>query len=273
MRLASIVFAVAALVTAVACGPGRTTFARYPGASVEFDRVAQDAKALEIADRVIAAAGGAERWAAAKQLRWSQSVTQDGKEIIGGEQAWDRWNGRHHGRARREGGDLVVMRGIYDESGHAFVDREHRLRRIEGGAAQAIAVAKERWEFDTAILFMPFLLEEPGTKLAYAGEMQSDDGKTLDVLTVTFDPKDKTRLATYQVAVDRETNLIARIEIQNPGKGENERLGYALGQWLEGGGLKFPGTVQNIGYASEVVTFKDLSVSGDPDDTLFVPPL
>src|SRR3990172_5154126 len=89
------------LVFLVACGPGRTTFARYPGAAPAFDRSASDPKALAIADKVLAAAGGADKWNAAKQVRWSESVMNDGKEAVAGEQAWDRWNGRHHGRRRR----------------------------------------------------------------------------------------------------------------------------------------------------------------------------
>src|SRR4051794_32848537 len=97
----------AATLALIACGPGRSTFARHPGASVTFDRASQDSKALEIADKVVAASGGAAAWSAAKQLRWSQVISQDGKELLAGEQAWDRWNGRAYGRARREGGDMV----------------------------------------------------------------------------------------------------------------------------------------------------------------------
>jgi hypothetical protein len=268
MRLALIVS-----LFVLACGPGRTSHARYPGGSVAFDRTAQDQKALEIADKVVAATGGTEKWSHVKQLRWTQAITNDGKPVLEGEQAWDRWNGRHHARAARgEQGDMIVMRSLYEDAAHVYLKRAHKMRKIEGGAAEAVAAAKQRWEFDTAILFMPFLLEEPGTKLEYTGEAQTDDGKPLDVLKVTFDPKDLTRTATYVVSVARDTNLIARIEIQKAGKAENERLGYAITAWSEGGGLKFPTTVQNLGLASELVTFKDLTV-GDPDDTLYVPPL
>src|ERR1043165_9861798 len=169
------------------CGGGRTTFARYPNASIAFDRTTQDPKALEVADKAIAAVGGADKWTKAKQLKWDQSIVHDGKEVIGGMQAWDRWNGRHHGRARREGGDLVVIREIYGTSEGAFIETPQRMKKIEGGADQAISAAKERWEFDTAVLFMPFLLEEPGTKLEYVEEATGDDGKPVDIVKVTFD--------------------------------------------------------------------------------------
>ena len=263
----------AALTLATACGPGRSTYARYPGGAVTFDRTTQDAKALELADKVIAAAGGADKWTGAKQLRWELSITVDGNEVIGGEQAWDRWNGRHWGKARRDKDFIVVMRSLYADDGKVYMDKEGHgnLRKIEGGANEAIDMAKKRWEFDTVMLFMPWLLEEPGTKLELAGEAQSEDGKPQDVLKVSLDPKDTTRKAIYFVVVDRETNRIARIEIQKAGSAENERQGYVFANWSEAGGLKYPGQVQNLGMKTELVTFKDLKISG-PDEDLWTPP-
>ena len=108
MRFVSLL---AALTLAAGCGgPARTTQARYPGAALTFDRTTQDAKALEIADKVLAASGGAAAWTAAKQLRWAQAVSLDGKVTLSGEQAWDKWNGRHWGSVDRgEDGSLVVV--------------------------------------------------------------------------------------------------------------------------------------------------------------------
>jgi hypothetical protein len=269
MRFASLALCLAL----AACGGGsnRSTFARYPGSPAAFDRTAQDAKAVEVADKVVAAVGGPANWNAAKQLRWEVSVQHDGKEIIGGEQAWDRWNSRHWGRARREGGDIVVMRSLYSDDGKVFMDKEDRLRKIEGGAEDAIAAAKERWEFDTSMLFMPWLLEEPGTKLTHAGESQSEDGKVQDVLKVEFDKADTAHTSTYFVAVDRDTNLIGRIEIQKAGRPETERLGYVITGWQDSGGFKIPSAVQNLGLKSETVTFSKLRAS-DPDEDLWTPP-
>ena len=270
MRIAALFMTV---LLAAACGPGRTTYARYPGAPAAFDRTTQDQKAMEIADKVLAAAGGADKWTAAKQLRWSQSITHDGKEVLGGEQAWDRWNGRQWARARREGGDMIVMRPLYEAGGHAFIENPEtkNLKKIDGGATEAIQAASERFDFDTAVMFMPFLLQEPGTKLSYAGEAQGDNEKIYDVLAVTFDANDPSRTSKFQIAIDRDTHMIARFEIQKKGRAENERLGYAVKEWQDAGGMKYPSTVQNIGLASEVVTYKDLKASA-PEEDLFIPP-
>jgi hypothetical protein len=265
----SVGFVVAGFVSA--CGSSRTTYARYPNASVAFDRSAQDPKALEVADKAIAAVGGADKWAKAKQLKWDQSIIHDGKEVIGGVQAWDRWNGRHHGRARREGGDLVVIRELYGDTQGAFIDTPQRMKKLEGGADEAIRSAAERWEFDTAVLFMPFLMEEPGAKLEYVEEAVDPNNNPVDIIRVSFDPKDKTRTSTYRIVVARDTGMILRYEIQKAGAGENERLGYEPTQWSEAGGIKYPGSVKNLGLATEVITYKDMTV-GDPDESLYIPP-
>jgi hypothetical protein len=272
MRFTRCFVLVAVLVIAGwSCGPGRTTFARYPGAATTFDRAGSDPKALEIADRVIAAAGGVEAWNRAKQVRWAQSITQDGKEVIGGEQVWDRWNGRHRAQLRREGGDLVVMRPVFESGGQAFIDNGQRLRKIQDGTEDALARARERWDFDTAILFMPFLLQEPGVKLSYVGETLGEDEKPHDDIKVTFDPKDRTRTTSYRVIVDRDTHLIHRIEIQKPGQAETNRLGYLITERIEAGGMKLPATIENLGMRTEVVKYADVKVS-EPDDDLFIPP-
>jgi hypothetical protein len=260
------------LATLMACGSSRTTQARFPGGAIAFDRAASDPKALAIADKVVAAAGGAERWNKVKQLRWSESVKNDGKEIIGGEQAWDRWEGRHYGRLKRAGGDMVVMRPIYAAGGSAFIDTGKSLNKIADGTDEAIAAARERWQFDTAALCMQFLLEEPGAKLEYGGEVEGEPGKPADDLKLTIDPKDTTRTATYHVVIDRDTNLINRIEIVKAGDADTHRLGYRLEGWTEAGGLKFPTVVDNIGQPAEVIGFKDITIA-EPDETLYVPPI
>jgi hypothetical protein len=279
-------------VALLACGPGRTTFARHPSAPPAFDRAGTDPKALAIADRVLAAAGGAERWNQAKQIKWSESITNDGKVVISFDEAWDRWNGRHYQRihnaanktysvetshnptqsTRTGEGDVVIMRKLYEEGGGAFVDTGHGLQAVPAPEKErAMKTARERWQLDTAALCIPFLLEEPGTKLEYGGEAQLEDGKPpLDDLKVTFDPKDPSRTWTYHLLVNRETNLIDRLDLVEVGQPDTKRIAYQLTQWVEVNGLKFATSHQNIGVKGEVITFTDISVS-DPDDALYVP--
>jgi len=258
-------------VAVAACGPARTTFVRYPGASPTFDRAASDPKAVAIADQVIAAAGGEAQWNQVKQLRWTEQVANNGQVVIDLDEAWDRWNGRQYGRLHRDPQDVVVMRHLYDDDGGAYVGTK-TLHKITGSdEATAMSEASKRWQFDTAALSMQFLLEEPGVKLAYSGETAGDAGKPpLDDIAVTFDPKDATRTTAYHVVVNRETHQIERIEIVAADHPDQGRVAYHLAQWQDVHGLKFPTVLENVGLKGEVISFKDIA-SSEPDETLYVP--
>jgi hypothetical protein len=270
MPTRSILFAAAVLAS---CGPGRTTYARYPGAPPAFDRTASDPKAVAIADAVIAAAGGQDNWNKAKQVRWSETITHDGKIVVDGEEGWNRWGGRHHGRVHRDDGDIIIMRSLYDNDDKAvFIEKGRDLVRLPPQDAEhALPTAIERFQFDTAALCMAFLLEEPGTKLEYVGEIPDDAGAmTMEDIKVSFDPKDTTRGGlTYLVSVKKDTHVIERLQIV---KAVGGNIGYKLSAWVDAGGLKFPTVENNLGFAGEVITFKDIKV-GEPDDALYSPPI
>lgn len=255
-----------AALAATSCGPSRTTFARYPNAVPAFDRAHSDPKAVELADKVLAAAGGMEKWNTVKQLRWNETVSNAGTVVIDGEEAWDRWNARHYGRVFGDHGDVVIKREIYGEQLDAFGEQPGKRARLDPKETeQAAKVAQERWQFDTAALCMPFLLEEPGSKLAYTGQAQGDAGP-LEVITITFDPNDKARAGTsYQVDIDPQTNQIARIEVVKA----SGNLGYKVSGWTEVNGLKFPTIENNLGLTTEVINFKNIKI-GDPEDSLYV---
>jgi hypothetical protein len=269
----------AALITSVlvfaGCGASRTTFARHPDATPAFDRAGSDPKAVEIADRVLAAAGGQDKWAATKQIRWSESVTtgQAGMAPILIDEAWDRWNGRHYQRLHSDGGDVVAMRSLYEVHGTAYYQSGPATRALlRADMDRALGNARERWELDTGMLLLPFLLEAPGVKLALVGEAPGEAGQPpLDDVKVTFDPKDTTRTATYHAMVNRATNQIARVEIVKAGDPDTKRLGYKLDRWIDIGGLKLATVYENIGLVGEVITFTSVSADAEPDETLYVP--
>ncbi|MEO8844760.1 MAG: hypothetical protein ABI591_23435 [Kofleriaceae bacterium] len=251
----------------ISCGPGRTTMARYPTAAPTWDRAASDAKAVEIADKVVAAAGGMDKWAAVKQIRWNETVTNDGKVVLEGEAAWDRWNARQYARLIGDHGDVVIHHELYGERDEAYGEEGGKRQELgEKEKPNAMKVALERWQFDTAALCMPFLLEDVGSHLAYVGQAAGDNGLPLEVLKLTFDAKDPARLGTaYQVDIDPATSTIARIEVVKPGG----NIGYKPGNWTEVKGMKFPTTENNIGLPGEVITYKKIEI-GDVEDGLFV---
>jgi hypothetical protein len=269
-------FARIALVTLAlcGCGPGRTTFAVHPSAAPAFERAGSDPRAVEIADRVIAAAGGQDRWAAAKQIQWSVSIASgDARPPITLDEAWDRWNGRHHMKLHTPSGDVIVMRGIYDGKGAAFGAGGGGMQKLtKEETDRVVADARDRWEFDTTPLLIAFLLESPGVKLTLVGERAAEgDTPPTDEIKVSFDPRDPTRSLTYYVLVNRTTHQIERIEIVKAGDPDTKRVGYKVASWVEAGGLKLPTVFQNVAFAGAVNTYSQIAVSGEPDERLYVP--
>lgn len=259
--------ALSVLALACACSPGRTTFQRYPNAAPTFDRAKSDPKAVELADKVVAAAGGMDKWNTVKQIRWSEQVTNAGKVVIDGEEAWDRWNARHYGRVFGDHGDVVVKRDLYGERHEVYGEQpgDKKAQLDPKDAEPALKIAIERWQFDTAALCMPFLLEEPGSHLAYVGKVQGEAGP-LDVITLTFDPNDTARAGTsYQVGIDTTKNMIERIEVVKA----SGNLGYKLSGWTDVNGMKFPTVLNNLGLTTEVINIKDIKI-GDPEESLYV---
>jgi len=261
----------------VACGPGRSTFQRYPGAPAAFERTASEAKAVEIADKVFAAAGGPGNWNNAKQVRWRQTITADGKLTLDVEEIWDRWNGRHLGRLfRTDGTHMVVGYELYGDFSMGYVqqpgEKEIKHNLDESGRATGLKIAKEVFNEHTAVLTMQFLMLEPGAKLAYVGTAKDDAGnlnENYDELKVTFADPLRAGLEFHPV-IDRASNMIVRIELLKPGT--TQTIGYTLKDWVTVGGIKFASNRGNMGYAGESIVIKDLKV-GSVDDSEFIAPI
>lgn len=249
-----------------ACGSSRSTFANYPGAPPTFERVAGN-QAIEVSDKVIAAAGGAANWDKAKQVRWTQTKVENGQQITG-EVAWDRWNARHWARVPTPEGNAIVTYELYGDFATSYIESNKTNKKtfIEGRElGLAVGVLRNAFIQDVTVTFMPFLMQEPGTKLEYVGLQKKDDKEYHDI-KVTFGDSWRKEL-NYHAIVDKETNMIHRVDIE---KGV-EKIGFELADWTEAGGIKIPATRKNIG-SGEVNSSKDFKV-GAPDDELYMKPL
>jgi len=273
MRFAALLLA---LGLATSCGGGRATQLRYPGAPAAFDRSASDPKALEIADKAFAAAGGPGNWDKAKQIRWHQIYSDNGAVKLDGEVAWDRWNARHWSLLHRtDGMDASVGYEIYGQFQMGSTQKQgdhgqHPPHSMGGDEVQhGVEVAKKRFNADTALMAIQFLMFDPGATIKYVGPAKDVSGnETGDELLVTFaDPARKDY--EFHPVVDRATGMISRIEMVKPGT--TDRSGYSLDQWTTVGGLKFAQARKDLA-TSETVQIKDITV-GEPDDNLFIAPV
>ncbi|HVV86416.1 MAG TPA: hypothetical protein VHE35_25340 [Kofleriaceae bacterium] len=258
------------------CPKPRTSAATQPTPAA-FDPSQSDPEAIKVVEAGVAALGGAEHWTNLKELQFTIKYTQDGK--VQGELThyWDRWNGRH----RLITTDMSTVGGNPDDVKQMDVrydlfDKGATPTASYGGdpllradAVKQVAAAREHLAQDLYFVAMIYKLEEPGVILKRENaEVTVPDPKackpSCTAIKVTFDPavgKD-----TWFVNYNNESHLPEVIELQ---KGAG-RVGYLLEDWTEAGGLKWPGSLHNIGLPGEVIQIEDLKV-GEPDDATYMP--
>jgi hypothetical protein len=270
--------AVALAAGATGCGKPRTAAATQPTPAA-FDPAQSDPKALEVVDQGIAALGGYANWEKLKELKFTVEYKNGEETTAQFEHAWDRWNGRHywvavdmattHGRPE-DVKSMVVKHDLFDaDATPQAVYDGNQLPRADG-SAQAKR-ASDSLTQDLYLLAIVYKLRDPGVKLAVDNaEVTIKDSETCKPsctsVKVTFDPavgKD-----VWFVNFNNESHLPQVIERQR-GAG---RIGYELMDWVDAGGLKWPGKLQNLGLKTEVVLYTDIAV-GEPDDATYQPTL
>ena len=119
------------LASLAGCGASRTIAATQPGSPAAFESAGSDAKAVAIADEVLAAAGGAATWAKVKELRWTTAIVDGGETKLKVEHAWDRWNGRAYMKNLPQVADAsptLAMYELYGDTKAAIVNRPAAAR-------------------------------------------------------------------------------------------------------------------------------------------------
>lgn len=256
-----------------ACATPRTAAAtqKTPAA---FDPAQSEAKALEAVDTMLATLGGVEMWNQVKQIRWDVKYYMSDELNGFFSHSWDIWNGRHRFEfaapdelAKDEPVLTFAMYNLFDRS-KGFVANTANPHQNAPAAdrERLVAFAYENWQRDAYQLSMLYKLRDPGVILSYSGERQDFFGlckpACLDI-KVTFAPEVGTD--TYHVLINTESNMPEVVEKVLP----TGKLGLRVGDWIEVDGLKFPGSLANLG-AEEKFVFENIRV-GEPEDELYVP--
>ncbi len=297
------------LALASAGGCATRIAAATQNSTLVFDAAKSDPKAIAVADQVLAAVGGAENWAKAKEVIWSQGIVEDGKLIGARMHAWDRWNGRHqYTRFDMNGGVGVVMHELFDTTAHAFAvtPEGEKTDVMRSDKAKMVEEANKVFYPDQYLLMLQFKLRDPGVHLALDEERPEEGApitseKKYDVLKITFDKGVGPASDTYYLVISKATHLPTVIERHTDGQPENVRSGFKLDNWTESGGLKFAMLRTTLGITKpdapkvgltipkaweemvpmtsdikvqspgEVVIIGNVVVHAEPDDNLYVP--
>lgn len=197
-----------------------------------------DERAAAVAARAMEALGGEEAWANTRYLsfgfagrRWHW---------------WDRGTGRHRVEGTdQEGKSWVVIHDLDSREGKAWSGGEEATGEQ---AAEMLEHAYGAWVNDTYWLLAPYKLRDPGVHLVYDRE-ESLDGKTYDVLALSFDGVGLTPGDRYWVWIDRDSGLMDRwayvLESQPP---DSEPTAWKWEGWQRYGGIMLaPRRVQVAG--------------------------
>lgn len=206
---------VAALLVAAAQSPNPPA----PG----FDAAGSDPRAIEIADRTMAAMGGRARWDAVRCVGWT---------IFGRTQMWNKWTGDY----RLDEDTLTVIMNLGTRAGRVW----HSGAEVTDGDVRSAALDRARrvWTNDSYWVLMPYKLKDTGVRLAYAGERATEDGRAADVLGLTFSGVGDTPENRYEVFVDRATGLVSQWSFFKDAADTEARFTLPWNGWTEFGGVR-----------------------------------
>jgi hypothetical protein len=198
--------------------------------------VPSDPKAIAIADQVMTALGGRERWDALKGLRWSFEFAVGDTIKSSRRHAWDKQTGWHRVEGvNRSGQPFVLIEQLDGKGGMAWMNHN----AIQGDSlAKLMKRAKSLWTNDTYWMLMPYKLRDPGVTLKYAGESKQG-AITYDRLALSFDQVGETPGDHYWVFVNRANHRIEKWEFVLQGEKPPAEK-WTWEGWEQHDGLWFP---------------------------------
>jgi len=188
--LAAVFFLLLAVSTVLASIPAPDDSFTAPSITAQ----QSDARAIAIAEQLMEKMGGQEAWNNTRYIRWSFFGRRT--------HYWDKWTGNH----RIESDGRVVLFNANTREGRAWQDKQEIIDPT--ALAEALEEAYGRWINDTYWMFMPYKLLDPGVTLAFVGEQPMADGRSSEVLQLTFESVGLTPQNRYLVFVASDTGLV-----------------------------------------------------------------
>jgi len=157
-----------------------------------------DPQAIRIADEVMNALGGKENWDNTHYISWNFF----GKRF----HVWDKWNGN----LRLQEKDLIVLINLNTQTGRTWQNADEVTDA--DSLSKILQHAYAAWINDSYWMFMPYKLKDPGVILHYKGEGVTTDGKSADILQLTFEDVGLTPNNKYHVYVEKKSNLVIQFD-------------------------------------------------------------
>ena len=190
--------------------------------------------AVKMADQVMKALGGSERWDALPGIRWSfgSSVNDTVRSLR--RHAWNKHTGWHRVEGKTRAGDnFVFIDNLNTGEGKAWMNGNP----IVGDSLETLLKrAKSIWINDSYWMLMPYKLRDPGVTLANAGR---DSTGKYQKIALSFDQVGDTPGDHYWVFVNPKNHRVERWEMVLQGD-QPPPVAYSWEGWEEHEGLWFP---------------------------------
>jgi hypothetical protein len=223
-----------------------------------------DPRAIQVADQVMKALGGRERWDALPGLRWTfQTATGDTLRPPR-RHTWDKHAGLHRVEGQGREGPYVIVHHMDGSAGQAWMNGTP----IEGDSlTRLMKRAMSLWINDTYWMLMPYKLRDPGVHLKYDGEAR-EGHEVYDRLALSFENVGDTPGDRYWVYVNRRNHRVEKWAYVLQGTSPPPQV-WTWEGWEEHGGLWFP-TVHRNG--ARTVYTRDVETVHSFPATLFRAP-
>lgn len=184
----------------------------------------QDPRAIALANATLEAMGGKTAYNNTRYLTW---------RFFGGRRhVWD----KYYGDVRIEDGNgLIVIMNINSNTGKAWLNGNEIVDKTT--LKEKLKFGYEAWINDAYWLVMPYKLLDPGVTLRYTREDKTEDGRTADVLTLTFGDVGVTPENKYEVFVDKKSKLVTQWKFFAKASDNKARFTTPWAQWKNHGNI------------------------------------
>ncbi len=215
-----------------------------------------DERAIEIAQSVMDAMGGWETWDRTRFLSW---------KFFGRRQHhWDRWTGDIRISGEIKEVPYLWLMNVNSGQGRVWKGGEEVTDPDE--LAELLVTGRKIWVNDSYWMIMPYKLLDPGVTLKYSGERTLEDGRTADVLDLTFADVGYTPENRYEVFVAKDTGLVEQWAFFEKASANEPGFTLPWAKWERFGGIMLA-TDHGRGLDWEIAVHDDLPASlfTDPD--------
>ncbi|WP_340152917.1 hypothetical protein [uncultured Marivirga sp.] len=155
-----------------------------------------DAKAVELADKVLKTHGGQENWDNTRYIAWNFLGARD---LI-----WDKYTGNV--RIDFPGQQSTYLININEDTGRVKIGDRELIK--SDSLEKYIERGKQIWVNDSYWLVFPFKFKDPGVQLKYHGKDSTLSGKDAEVISLTFEDVGFTPQNKYKAYIDPQSHLI-----------------------------------------------------------------